>query len=73
MTGDKHQDAKSRVMSSHTNLDNGDRRSHQRETAVGVSLYRIVSVVCEMFGVCFAKQCELYQHVSQQISEHVLQ
>lgn len=43
-------------MSSHTELNKGDRWSQQRETALGASLDRIVSLVCELFGAGFAKQ-----------------
>lgn len=55
-TGCKHQDTENRAMPSHTKLSNGDRWSQQRERAVGVSLDRIISLVCELLGSGFAKQ-----------------
>lgn len=52
--GGKHQATVNKVMSSQSKLNNGDRWPQQRETAVGVSLDRIVSLVCELFGAGFA-------------------
>lgn len=57
--GDKHQATENRAVSSHTKLSNGDRLSQQRGTMVGISLNRIVALVCESFG---AESIDIYQN-----------